>query len=1516
MEPDTGYRRAKANKRQLVELYDEDDGIDTVYRFKVLLPNGTSIGLTVRDIPLPEMPFGDFINLVKNEYFRARKLNESMKQKRKIDWEGDRFYLEDVNGVKIRDSIKLKDFKPHSCHILQLHDGSGVMANTFENMWDLTPDTDLLMELPEEYTFETALADLIDNSLQAVWSNRKNERRLISVNIASDDSISIFDTGPGMDGSNENSIVKWGKMGASLHRSSKGQAIGGKPPYLRPFVGMFGYGGPSASMHLGRRALVSSKTKSSHKVYTLHLEREALLSSSGSELSWKTTGGMRDPLEDELSESPHGSFTKIEIFELKRNSLDIFILQCKIKDIYFPYIQCDEVSKSAKTITPIEFQVNGDDLAETEGGEVAVTNLHSCNGPDFILQLRFSFKQANAAAKSPGSTASQEANARLKCVYFPSIKGKESVEMILEKLEAEGCSITENYETFSRVSVRRLGRLLPDARWAWLPFMEFRHKKGDKAHILKRCCWRVKCFVDTDAGFNPTPSKTDLAHHSPFTTALKNFGNKLYEKEKFVDVEIYRDQKLLTPLQLEREYQDWILQMHDRYDQETECGEDQPVLVVSPANKKALGISSDVVRVHQVLKRKGVSWKSGQKIKILKGACAGCHKNNVYAELEYFLLEGFQGDAGGEARIICRPLGIPDDNGSIIAFNNGDASFNICGSLSLPINVIDSGKCLAIGSIEWNCQVDKQRQKSPSIIDLLSVKQCQELEIDGALPVDGLVHAGQVPPSEIVAVVRPANFVSSSISKNLDQNDIVKSNLEMSMEIKFREEAEDLQDVCHIYSRRVTPSSHHIYSKRITPSSRKGFHGLYIFPLGSKFPDLFQKAGVYTFSFYVDELTCNNCDKAVLVKASSKVGKWDLLSDGQSPPFSVRVGSCFPPFCLTCNDIYGNRIPFTSTPEVMIKLQTIKGVLVDVEKMRIELSPNKFTLKVEDILIESNELDKIRPNYQATLVICSRDKLSSVSFPCQVYPGSLQFVKARPPILDDQLLPGCIAKELVLEMFDAYGNHISQGLEVELVVEGFCIQDQIGSKRKVDDNGCIDLGGLLKVTAGYGSKVSLAVLSGHEVVFKQEFQAQKQEMQITSGVSLVQSPKLEYDESQSPYSNEKVMLLEDSSSLKQSEKFIMPLITIEKELEDEVLQIGSRIGNLEKKLDFLYNSKAEIEQDISQLQASIEPCLPNSPPTKEELINRIQSNNHSAASVLCCLSREFSFQGLKNHFMEEIVGLVALLGTVRLNKLSRILAEYLGEDQMLAVVCRSSAAASALEKFEHDGEVHCRHALHAEAAALGKSIYGRFLIVCLEDIRAYKGEFEGSDPQRKLALPYPTFSSGKVPMGFVGYAVNMIDLDVGHLHTRTAAGHGLRETLFYCLLREVQVYETMECMLEARHCIKHGAVSLDGGILRDNGIISLGFGNPQICFSVTAQESKPSKEIVEIMKLFEENKSELRGVIHSIEKVTRSLKKYMKKFKKKKEKYQKLMDDMEPVVKDYCLEYKKLCPENTGSSSY
>ncbi|PHU30641.1 Carotene epsilon-monooxygenase, chloroplastic [Capsicum chinense] len=64
----------------------------------------------------------------------------------------------------------------------KIRDGSAE-EDKYENMWDLTPNTDLLKELPEEYTFETPLADLIDNSLQVVWSNHADQRRLIRTDI-------------------------------------------------------------------------------------------------------------------------------------------------------------------------------------------------------------------------------------------------------------------------------------------------------------------------------------------------------------------------------------------------------------------------------------------------------------------------------------------------------------------------------------------------------------------------------------------------------------------------------------------------------------------------------------------------------------------------------------------------------------------------------------------------------------------------------------------------------------------------------------------------------------------------------------------------------------------------------------------------------------------------------------------------------------------------------------------------------------------------------------------------------------------------------------------------------------------------------------------------------------------------------------------------------------------------------------------------------------------------------------
>ncbi|XP_060971270.1 structural maintenance of chromosomes flexible hinge domain-containing protein GMI1 isoform X4 [Cannabis sativa] len=1120
----------KGTKRQLFGTNDgSSNSLDEIYRFKVLLPNGTTVGLNLRESG-SNMGVNDFINLVKDEYSR---LSESMQHKRCMNWDSaGSLSLHDANDAKIKGVVDFKNFKPHKCHILILHDGSGKAVQTFENMWDLTPDTDILREVPESYTFESALADLIDNSLQAVWANSNNDRKLVSVDLL-EDRISVFDSGIGMDGSDENSLAKWyvlpmsfpafrvhlnlsvltsallyrGKMGASLNRSEKEQAIGGNPPYLMPYFGMFGYGGSFASMHLGRHALVSSKTKNSRKVYTLRLAREALLRRSG--LEWTTSGGLRDPSEDELTKTKHGSFTKVEIFEPKIKPSNILQLQCKLKDIYFPYIQCDELSNSRKTITPIEFQVNGTNLTEIEGGEVAITNLHSCNGPDFVLQLRLSFNQDNVTKSQvvSGSRLNHEANVRLKCVYFPVVGGKENIEKILEKLKDAGHEVSENFRTFKRVSIRRLGRLIPDARWDWMPFMDLRQKKGtDRAHILKRCCFRVKCFIDTDAGINPTPSKHDLAPHSPFTTALRNFGNILYENEK-------------------------------------------------------------VSRVHQVLKRNEITWKAGQHVKILKGACAGVHKNNVYATIQYFILGGLQGDTGGEVQIICRPLGTPEDDGCIISEVNGMMTLDMKRSLSLPISVIDSKKCLPVETAEWNNQMDKQLQKNKTV-----------------------------------------DLYKSSIVKPARQN------------------------------------------------SKQEHDGM-------------------EFSMFI--------------KNYKKVFEDDLLKFGSE-----------------------------------IQILEDKYHQLNEEKEKIEET-------IKDLQ--------------------GFDLLAQLWF---LFFITFWYIKI---VLIEYLSRSCVC----CEFLDS----------TELYPSGF----------------------------------------------------------------------------------------------------------------------------------------------VNQFS------------TKEEVIESIvKMGNSVAAAVLCSISKEDPFQEKENDLMKDIIGVVALLGRVRSSQLSRILAEYLGSDQMLAVVARSFETAILLEKHKQTGDVNCSHVNHEKAPLLGQSINGRFIVICFDNISPFRGSLK-SGSQRKLDLQRPYLNDGTIPKGFLGFAVNMIDFDADQLSIKNSSGNGLRETVFYHLLGELHLYRTLEDMLAARACIKQGAISLDGGILRGDSVISFGsrcvslfmsfssslvgmffvemigfsmivLSDPGVCFQVvqTINEMPSSQENLKQLK---EKKSELRTINDEIEVEKGKLNKVLDKFHERKAEFNKFMKLVESPYK-------------------
>ncbi|KAG7551735.1 hypothetical protein ISN45_Aa06g023820 [Arabidopsis thaliana x Arabidopsis arenosa] len=1353
-----------------------------------------------------------------------------------------------------------------------------------------------------------------------------------------------------------------------------------------PFFGMFGYGGPYACMHLGRRTLVSSKTKQSKKVFTLQLNREALIDNcSILGKKWKADGGMRDPLEKEIKLSPHGSFTKVEIFESECKIPEIYQLQCRLKDIYFPYIQCDEISKTGRTERPVEFQVNGEDLAELTGGEVATTNLNF-KGREFWFQIRFVHSEMKK-----GSLTSQEANARLKFAYFPIVREtesiyKESIDIILESLGKEGYKASESFETFSRLSVRRLGRLLPEVPWASIPFME----KGDRATTLQKCCRRVICFVDLDAGFSPTPSKTDLASQNPFSLALKNFGSKSKEKDNDVNIALHRKGEALVFGQVERDYQNWITEMHKTYDEEDASGEDDAIIILDSLDNKALCISPDckAVRVHNAMKRKGMSWKRGQKIRILKGACGGVHKNDVYATIDYFLIEGFDDEAGSDARIICRQINYSEDEGCMLSITNGVSRLEIRSSSSFPISIIDSGKCLLLDAIEWNRKIEKQREKNPSRIDLLDEEDCRALNINGESSVGDSVRAGEIPPQQIVAVVRPASFESSKVSKKLDQKHIVKMDRNMLMEVEFQDTNTNSRD----------KNTKLLYSHHCSPTSCRGFHGLYIFPLESKLPNMFNKAGIYNFCFSIGNSITTN--KKVVVEPSSKVGSWKLASNIESTrQYNVQVGSSLPPCSIACFDEYENQIAFTSVPTLEVELKASPGFQIKIDMIEANLVDHGL-LKVENMLVETDKLDNIRPDYEATLEICSKDEPFSISVACKVNPGPLKHVVEMCPEALENLLPGSTVQNYILEVFDGYNNHVAEDTNVLICIEGYCMKDSMGFNRKVNSCGCVDLSGILQVTASYGKSISLSVMSGIDEIFKKESLIERRElrlltklpdccaaassltnlifevtdsdgamdtsihhdeksgcfhtMSIESDSSSVESairyafvhgsckvPTLSLPESeglfsfrvfhsrfpelhltlkiqltpaqiferdeigcstpysrmsltpqskmasttnspvapteQTPCSQLRVLAIRASSSALSSQNGLMDMAQFTESLKEKLIKYSEDRVEVDERLKCLEAEQNQAKEELSTLQASLEPLgatFPECLSTKESMMKQIEEKHHdTAALVFCCLYRKAPPPQSLFLSKKGVFSLVALLGSVASTSLSRVLSEYLGEDMMLALVCKSAKIGPNNAEYLRLQSNH------------------RFHVLCLDAIRPWKDGLLENDPQKKLAMDDPKLPDGDPIPGFKGYAVNMIDLATEELTIQTYSGYGLRETLFYNLFGNLQVYETQKQVEAALpHINGGGAVSLDGFIAKENGFLYSGCSKPEIHFPVTVKEDEEEK-----LRKLESARDKVRMAAKKIEEAKCSLRKLEKKMKKTNEKYHNATNSLELV---------------------
>ncbi|KAK7285775.1 hypothetical protein RJT34_20556 [Clitoria ternatea] len=282
--------------------------------------------------------------------------------------------------------------------------------------------------------------------------------------------------------------------------------------------------------------------------------------------------------------------------------------------------------------------------------------------------------------------------------------------------------------------------------------------------------------------------------------------------------------------------------------------------------------------------------------------------------------------------------------------------------------------------------------------------------------------------------------------------------------------------------------------------------------------------------------------------------------------------------------------------------------------------------------------------------------------------------------------------------------------------------------------------------------------------------------------------------------------------------------------DDNKERCKNKIRQHEDNLMFLNSQSNRLAESILDLQVSLgryhstNVIAPDSGNgafhSEEETVEQILKKENSAASIFCWLKANAKTSNLA--FAKDVVGVVATLAKVESDELSRNLSEYLGLETMLAIVCNTYEGVNALEKYDTEGLINCNGGLHGIGSSIGRKINGRFVAICLEDLRPFVGGFIANDPQKKLDLPKPRLPNGECPPGFLDYAVNLIHLDSKNLSFITASGHGLRETLFYGLLSRLQVYKTRNEMLLALPCICDGALSLDGGMVKKCGMFSLG----------------------------------------------------------------------------------------------
>uniref|UniRef100_A0A0A9DMN7 Uncharacterized protein n=1 Tax=Arundo donax TaxID=35708 RepID=A0A0A9DMN7_ARUDO len=88
---------------------------------------------------------------------------------------------------------------------------------------------------------------------------------------------------------------------------------------------------------------------------------------------------------------------------------------------------------------------------------------------------------------------------------------------------------------------------------------------------------------------------------------------------------------------------------------------------------------------------------------------------------------------------------------------------------------------------------------------------------------------------------------------------------------------------------------------------------------------------------------------------------------------------------------------------------------------------------MKEFLFKTSKLDILRPKYEAKLKRSSSDNEFFGICPCKVKPGLPSTLKLDMPLCSEEnLTPGRVIDNALLEVFDHCGNHAEEGSELRL----------------------------------------------------------------------------------------------------------------------------------------------------------------------------------------------------------------------------------------------------------------------------------------------------------------------------------------------------------------------------------------------------------------------------------------------------------------------------------------------------